>query len=121
MITIAIQPDEVFQPNGVRQWSSERWLALSAESGIATQIVDAYAPDLSPGSRGATASCGGSAITRPSVRSPCVWMQAVEQSMGIPVFPSRESAWHLEGKIAQVLPVERGRYPDAADVAVLGS
>ena len=121
MITIAIQPDEVFQPNGVRQSYSERWLALSAESGIATRIVDAYAPDLFSrlaGCDGFMWRFGYHAPERPFAMR---LLQALEQSMGIPVFPSRESAWHFEDKIAQVLPVERGRYPDAADVAVLGS
>ena len=42
MLTIAIQPDRVVQPNGVRQSYSDRWMELAAAQGIQERRVYLY-------------------------------------------------------------------------------
>jgi len=101
MLTIAIQPDKVIQPNGVRQSYSDRWMALAANAGIATRIVDAYAADFFD----QLAGCDGF-MWRFGYRAPerllaKRLLPAVEHGLGIPVFPSWKSAWHFEDKISQ--------------------
>jgi glutathione synthase/RimK-type ligase-like ATP-grasp enzyme len=101
MLTIAIQPDRVIQPNGVRQSYSNRWMELASNAGVATRVVDAYAPDFFD----QLAGCDGF-MWRFGFRAPERLMAkrlltAVEHGLGIPVFPSWKSAWHFEDKISQ--------------------
>jgi glutathione synthase/RimK-type ligase-like ATP-grasp enzyme len=99
--TIAIQPDKVIQPNGVRQSYSGRWMELASNAGVATRLVDVYAADFFD----RLAGCDGF-MWRFGYRAPERLMAkrllpAVEHGLGIPVFPSWKSAWHFEDKIAQ--------------------
>jgi hypothetical protein len=101
VLTIAIQPDHVVQPNGVKQSYSDRWLALAAEAGIETRIVDAYKADLFE----QLAGCDGF-MWRFGYRAPERLiakrvLTSVEHALGIPVFPSWKSAWHFEDKVSQ--------------------
>jgi glutathione synthase/RimK-type ligase-like ATP-grasp enzyme len=101
VLTIAIQPDHVVQPNGVKQSYSDRWLALAADAGIQTRIVDASRPDLFE----QLAGCDGF-MWRFGYRAPERLvakriLAAVEHALGIPVFPAWKSAWHFEDKISQ--------------------
>lgn len=101
MITLAIHPDKVVQPNGVRQSYSDRWLELAEDAGIRTRIVDAYKPDIFAqlaGCDGFMWRFGYRAPERPFARR---LLQSVEHAMGIPVFPSWKSAWHFEDKLSQ--------------------
>ncbi len=101
VLTIAIQPDHVVQPNGVAQSYSDRWLALAEEAGIRTRIVDAWTADVFQQLEG----CDGFMWRfgyRPPERSVATRVLAsVEHVLGIPVFPSWKSAWHFEDKISQ--------------------
>ena len=101
VLTIAIQPDHVVQPNGVQQSYSDRWLALAAQAGIQTRIVDASRPDIFD----QLAGCDGF-MWRFGYRAPERLvarriLASVEHTLGIPVFPSWKSAWHFEDKISQ--------------------
>lgn len=101
VLTVAIQPDHVVQPNGVHQSYSDRWLALAAEAGIRTRVVDVHRPDFFD----QLAGCDGF-MWRFGYRAPERLvarrvMPAVEHALRIPVFPSWKSAWHFEDKISQ--------------------
>lgn len=101
VLTIAIQPDHVVQPNGVPQSYSDRWLALAADAGIQARIVDAWRPDVFE----QLAGCDGFMWRygyRPPERliAPRI-LSSVEHVLRIPVFPSWKSAWHFEDKISQ--------------------
>jgi glutathione synthase/RimK-type ligase-like ATP-grasp enzyme len=101
VLTIAIQPDRVVQPNGVRQSYSDRWMELAAAQGIAVRRVDMYQPNpLSQlaGCDGLMWRFGYNAPERPFAKR---LVQAVEHGLRLPVFPSTRSAWHFEDKIAQ--------------------
>ena len=101
MITIAIQPDRVVQPNGVRQSYSDRWFELAAEYGIATRKVDLYAPEPLKQIEGCDALMWRFGYNTPERPFAKRLVQAIEHGLGIPVFPSSRSAWHFEDKIAQ--------------------
>lgn len=101
VLTIAIQPDHVVQPNGVQQSYSDRWLALAAAAGVRTRLVDVHRPDFFDH----LAGCDGF-MWRFGYRAPQRLiarrvLAAVEHALGIPVFPSWKSAWHFEDKISQ--------------------
>lgn len=111
MLTIAIHPDKVIQPNGVRQSYSDRWLELAAQAGIRTRIVDAYKSDF----LAQLAGCNGF-MWRFGYRAPerlfaMRLMPAVEHGLGIPVFPSWKSSWHFEDKISQHYLLEAAGIP----------
>ena len=111
MITIAIQPDRVVQPNGVRQSYSDRWIELAASEGVAVRTVDLYASDPLAQLAGCDALMwrfGYNAPERPFAKR---LVQAVEHGLGIPVFPSTRSAWHFEDKIAQHYLLEAAGIP----------
>ena len=101
VVTIAIQPDKVVQPNGVRQSYSDRWIELAAQAGIRTRLVDVYQPDVLAqiaGCHGFMWRFGYRAPERPMAKR---LLPAVEHGLGIPVFPSWKSCWHFEDKISQ--------------------
>ena len=111
VLTIAIQPDHVVQPNGVSQSYSDRWRALAAEAGIQTRIIDAYRRDVFE----QLAGCDGFMWRfgyRPPERLIALRILAsVEHALGIPVFPSWKSAWHFEDKISQYYLLQAARLP----------
>jgi glutathione synthase/RimK-type ligase-like ATP-grasp enzyme len=98
---IAIQPDRVVQPNGVRQSYSDRWFELAAAEGIETRRVDLYRPDPLAQLAGCDALMWRFGYNTPERPFAKRLVQAVEHGLGIPVFPSTRSAWHFEDKIAQ--------------------
>jgi len=101
VLTIAIQPDHVVQPNGVNQSYSDRWLTLAAQAGVSTRVVNAWSPDLFEqltGCDGFMWRFGYRAPERPMAQRV---LASVEHALGIPVFPSWKSAWHFEDKISQ--------------------
>jgi glutathione synthase/RimK-type ligase-like ATP-grasp enzyme len=101
VLTLAIQPDRVVQPNGVRQSYSDRWIELATANGIAVRRVDLYQPkplEQLAGCDGLMWRFGFNAPERPFAKR---LVQAVEHGLGLPVFPSSRSAWHFEDKIAQ--------------------
>jgi glutathione synthase/RimK-type ligase-like ATP-grasp enzyme len=102
VLTIAIHPDHVVQPNGVKQSYSDRWLELAAQAGVRTRIVDAYQDDIFAQLRGCDAFMWRFGYRVPERLFARRVIHAVEHGMGIPVFPSWKSAWHFEDKIAQL-------------------
>ncbi|MBA2669955.1 MAG: hypothetical protein H0U67_06260 [Gemmatimonadetes bacterium] len=101
MDRIAIQPDSFRHRNGERQSFSDRWTELAARRGIEVRRVDVYAPDFIE----QLAGCDGfmwrfGFPPRPRLFAKRL-LPAIEQGLGIPVFPSSRAAWHFEDKIAQ--------------------
>lgn len=99
--SIAIQPDELTQKNGEKQSFSTRWAARAAESGVSVRMVDVYAADLFDRLTG----CDGFMWRFGYSPNPRLFakrlLPAIEHGLGIPTFPSFETAWHFEDKIAQ--------------------
>jgi glutathione synthase/RimK-type ligase-like ATP-grasp enzyme len=112
--TIAIQPDQLTQKNGEKQSFSSRWAARAAESGIAVRMVNVYAPDIFDqiaGADGFMWRFGYAPNPRLFAKR---LLPAIEHGMGIPVFPSFETAWHFEDKIAQSLLLQAAGFPTPA-------
>lgn len=101
MLTIAIQPDHVVQPNGVPQSYSDRWLALAADAGIQTRVIDAWRPDVFEQLAGCDGFMWRFGYRPPERLIATRILASVEHALGIPVFPSWKSAWHFEDKISQ--------------------
>ena len=102
MYRIAIQPDEISLPRGRGMQSfSKRWVARLREAGHEPVLVDANRPDFFEQVKG----CDGfmwtivqSAKIRPFGRRV---LAALEHATDVPVFPSWETIWHFDDKIAQ--------------------
>src|SRR6186997_2747751 len=98
---IAIQRDGMVHRNGEVQSYSERWLEVAHTSGVDVQMVDAFAADFFDQLQG----CDGFMWRfgyRPVPRLLAKRiLPAVEQGLGIPVFPSWKTAWHFEDKIGE--------------------
>lgn len=100
-LTIAIQPDVVRHKNGEVQSFSERWVELSNARGINVREVDVFAEDLYSQLSGCDGFMWRYGFLGASHRLGKRLLPAIEQAMGIPVFPSGSTAWHFEDKIAQ--------------------
>jgi hypothetical protein len=99
--TVAIQPDRLRHKNGEEQSFSSQWAARAADTGITVRTVNVYAADFFE----QLAGCDGFMWRFGYSPTPRLFakrlMPAIEQGLGIPVFPSIETAWHFEDKIAQ--------------------
>lgn len=111
MITIAIQGDEVRQPNGKEQSFSQRWRELATECGIAVREVDLYRHDCMRQLAGCDALMWRYGFDALSLRSAKRILAAVEHGAGIPVYPSWQTNWHFEDKIAQRYLLEAAGIP----------
>jgi glutathione synthase/RimK-type ligase-like ATP-grasp enzyme len=100
-LTIAIHPDRVVLPNSVQQSFSDRWLALAAEAGIQTRVVDATRADIFQALAGCDAFMWRYGFRAPERLFAARIIASVEHALGLPVFPSWKSAWHFEDKISQ--------------------
>jgi glutathione synthase/RimK-type ligase-like ATP-grasp enzyme len=99
--TVAIQPDRLTQKNGEEQSFSSRWALRAADIGVNLRTVNVYAPDFFTqldGCDGFMWRFGYSPNPRLLAKR---LLPAIEHGLGIPVFPSFETAWHFEDKIAQ--------------------
>jgi glutathione synthase/RimK-type ligase-like ATP-grasp enzyme len=112
--TVAIQPDQLTQKNGEKQSFSSRWAARAADSGVNVRTVDVYAQDFFR----RLAGCDGFMWRFGYSPNPRLFakrlLPAVEHGLGIPVFPSFETAWHFEDKIAQSLLLHAAGIPAPA-------
>jgi glutathione synthase/RimK-type ligase-like ATP-grasp enzyme len=112
--TIAIQPDELTQRNGEKQSFSSRWAQRAEAIGVNVRTVDVYAPDLLQ----QLAGCDGFMWRFGYSPNPRLFakrlLPAIESGMGIPVFPSFETAWHFEDKIAQAYLLQAAGLPTPA-------
>jgi hypothetical protein len=111
VLTIAIQPDHIVQPNGVPQSYSDRWLALAADAGIQTRVVDALRPDVFDQLAGCHGFMWRFGYRPPERLIATRILASVEHVLGIPVFPSWKSAWHFEDKISQYYLLQAARIP----------
>jgi glutathione synthase/RimK-type ligase-like ATP-grasp enzyme len=109
--TVAIQPDELTQKNGEKQSFSSRWAQRAAATGVKVRTVDVYAPDFFK----QLAGCDGFMWRFGYSPNPRLFAKrlliAIERGMGIPVFPSFETAWHFEDKIAQAFLLQAAGLP----------
>src|SRR5699024_5763608 len=100
-VKIAIQPDEVVHPNGQRQSFSRRWAELAHKYDIEPDLVDVFSHDII--SR--IADCDAFMWRYPSSAHPRIYARrllfAVEKGRGMLVFPSLNSSWCYEDKLAQ--------------------
>lgn len=101
MLTIAIQPDHVVQPNGIHQSYSDRWIALAQQSGVQVRLVDAWRPDIFEQLAGCDGFMWRFGYRAPERPMALRIVASVEHALGIPVFPSWKSSWHFEDKISQ--------------------
>lgn len=100
-LKIAIQPDEVVHRNGERQSYSQRWIELAPNLEVEATRMDAFASDALE-----TISACDAFMWRydPSAHMRLYanrFLYAIEEGMGIPVFPSLQSRWHFEDKVGQ--------------------
>ena len=103
---IAIHHDFVRHKNGERQSFSERWIERSHERGWETVDVDAMAPSFFEDVRRCDGLMWRFGYGALSLQLAKRLLQAVEQGLGLPVFPSHATAWHFEDKIAQTYLLE---------------
>jgi glutathione synthase/RimK-type ligase-like ATP-grasp enzyme len=112
--TVAIQPDQLTQKNGEKQSFSSRWAARAAETGVNVRMVDVYAPDFFA----QLAGCDGFMWRFGYSPNPRLLakrlLPAIEHGLAVPVFPSFETAWHFEDKIAQSYLMQAAGVPTPA-------
>ncbi|MGH8232861.1 MAG: ATP-grasp domain-containing protein [Rhodanobacteraceae bacterium] len=100
-LKIAIQADEVVHRNGERQSYSRRWVELAAQQGITAVTVDAFAQD----AIAQISACDAFMWRYDPAAHPRLYakrlLYAIEEGLGMPVFPSLKSSWHFEDKIGQ--------------------
>lgn len=100
-LKIAIQPDEVVHRNGERQSYSGRWMELAREQGIETVPVDVF----SSGVIARISECDAFMWRYDPPAHPRLYasrlLYAIEEGLGMPVFPSLKSRWHFEDKVGQ--------------------
>jgi glutathione synthase/RimK-type ligase-like ATP-grasp enzyme len=112
--TVAIQPDQLTQKNGEKQSFSSRWAERAAATGVEVRTVDVYALDLFQ----QLAGCDGFMWRFGYSPNPRLFakrlLTAIERGMGIPVFPSFETAWHFEDKVAQLYLLQAAGLPTPA-------
>jgi glutathione synthase/RimK-type ligase-like ATP-grasp enzyme len=112
--TVAIQPDQLTQKNGEKQSFSSRWAERAAETGVSVRMVNVYAADFFE----QLAGCDGFMWRFGYSPNPRLFakrlLPAIEHGLGIPVFPSFETAWHFEDKIAQSYLLQAARLPAPA-------
>ena len=109
--TIAIQPDEVIFPNGLRQSFSDRWIAKARELGHEVRIVDVYRNDIIEHLR----ECDGFMWRFPHAPFPRLFakrlLAVAEKGLGLVVFPDWNTAWHYDDKVAQRYLLEAAGIP----------
>ncbi len=102
-LKIAIQADEEIlqHRNGERQSYSARWFELARERGITTVRVDAFAQDII--SR--ISNCDAFMWRYSPSAHPRLYakklLYAIEEQLGVSVFPNLKSSWHFEDKVGQ--------------------
>lgn len=100
-LKIAIQPDQVTHRNGERQSYSDRWIELARERGIEMIPVDVYANDIIE----RIAACDAFMWRYDPSALPRLYagrlLYAIEDGLGMPVYPSLKSRWHFEDKVGQ--------------------
>jgi hypothetical protein len=111
MITIAIQSDDVRQPNGKQQSFSQRWRELAGERGITVREVDVYRHDCIQQLTGCDGFMWRYGFDALSLRSAKPILAAVEHGAAIPVYPSWRTNWHFEDKISQRYLLEAAGIP----------
>lgn len=108
---LAIQPDYVRQPNGEEQSFSARWIELAEQRGIEVVLVDTS----DHAATSLISECDGFlwryGYDRQSRAMAKRILPAIEHGLGIPVFPSSETSWHFEDKVAQRYLLETAGMP----------
>jgi len=98
---IAIQPENALLSSGRHQSFSDRWVELLRDAGHEPVLLDAQKPDFFDRVR----QCDGFMWWYAHLPWPRNFarrmMLAVEQGIGIPVFPTWKTVWHFDDKIGQ--------------------
>src|SRR5262249_8519471 len=102
------------QKNGEKQSFSSRWASRAADTGVSVRLVNVYAPDFFE----QLAGCDGFMWRFGYSPAPRLFakrlLPAIEHGFGIRVFPSFETVWHFEDKIAQSYLLRAARLPTPA-------
>lgn len=98
---IAIQPDELLNLNGERQSYSERWTEVARAEGVSVEPVNVFSDDVIADISGCDAFMWRFPPSAHPRRYAMRLLVAIEQALRIPVFPSLETSWHFDDKIAQ--------------------
>lgn len=98
---IAIHPDKLRLASGEIQSFSQRWIELAGETGIDTEVVDAFGPEALERIRECDGFMWRFDYLPPALTLAKCLVPAIEQGLRIPVFPSWKTSWHFEDKIAQ--------------------
>lgn len=98
---IAIHRDRIVQRNGEEQSFSERWMELAGDRAIETRLVDMEREDLFDALRDCDGFLWRFGFDPWSLHVAKRVLPAIEQGLGIPVFPSWKTCWHFEDKISQ--------------------
>lgn len=100
-LAIAIQSDHVEHVNGEHQSFSERWTTLALDRGMRVVPVDVYTRNCIP----TIAECDAFMWRSTASAHQRLYAQrllyAVEEGLGLPVFPSLATSWYFEDKLAQ--------------------
>ncbi len=98
---LAIHHDHIVQRNGEEQSFSRRWIELASERGVQTRLVDIEREDLFAALQDCDGFLWRFGFDAWSLQVGKRVLPAVEQGLGIPVFPSWKTCWHFEDKISQ--------------------
>jgi glutathione synthase/RimK-type ligase-like ATP-grasp enzyme len=112
MLEFAIHPDRIVHKNGEVQSFSKRWIEVASHHGVKTRLVNAYSQAFLNEIRDYDAFMwrfGYSALPRVFAKRLLI---AIEHGLRIPVFPSWQSMWHFEDKVAQHYLLQAARIPE---------
>lgn len=98
---LAIRLDQATQPDGAERSYAKRWLELAEQRGIATRRIDVFSDQVFDQISGCDGLMWRFGYDKRSLRFARLLLNAVEQGMGIPVFPNHATRWHFEDKISQ--------------------
>ena len=100
-LKIAIQPDKFVHHNGEQQSYSERWIKLAANQDIEVVPVDVFSANILKTVSACDAFMWRYGITALPRLYAGRLLYAIEDGLGLPVFPSLKSRWHFEDKVGQ--------------------
>lgn len=107
MPAIAIQPDFVRHSNGEEQSYSARWAQVMPDLGIEPVMVDVTKPDALDTITQCNAFMWRFKSSNPERGLAQRFLSVLERTSSIPVFPSLETRWHIDDKIAQAYAFSR--------------
>lgn len=110
-LKIAIQPDANNLSNGEQQSYSKRWVELAEQQGITPVAVDVFSQDIID----QISACDAFMWRYDPSALPRLYasrlLNAIEEGLHMPVFPSLKSRWHFEDKVGQYYFLSAAGFP----------